>query len=111
MLLVSDTEEGKIRYICPCCTSTVDVDPGCTHTILTRRPQNASDRYARFLTPDLAQDATLPRLPETPCPFCHEVGGIMFVKYSKQVEYLYHCGKCVKFWLNEQAGPSEVAQT
>jgi hypothetical protein len=75
---------------------------------LTRRPQNASDRYARFLTLDLAHDAALPRLPDSPCPFCAEKGGVLFVKYSSDVNYLYHCGKCVKFWLNAQAGPSEI---
>jgi DNA-directed RNA polymerase subunit M/transcription elongation factor TFIIS len=109
MLLVADGGEHGVKYRCPCCTRSVNIEPGRSHTVLTRRPQHANDKYARFLTPDLSRDATLPRLPGTPCPFCREEGGVVFVKYSDAVDHLYHCGKCVKFWLNGQVGPTEVS--
>lgn len=108
MLLVADGSEDTVGYRCPCCTALVPIEPGLSHTVLTRRPQNAADRYARFLTTDLSHDATLPRLPGTPCPYCDKQGCIVFVKYSKAVDHLYHCGECLKFWLNAASGPIEV---
>lgn len=110
MMLVSDSGDGTAKYRCPCCTASVEIEAGKSHTVLTRRPQNADDRYARFMTPDLAHDATLPRLPGTKCPYCQEAGGVLFVRYSKAVDHLYHCGKCLKFWLNAKGGVNEVKE-
>lgn len=111
MLVTDDGEDMSAKYRCPCCTASVPIEAGSSHTVLTRRPQNAADRYARFLTTDLSLDATLPRLPDTPCPYCSKEGGIVFVRYSKAVDHLYHCGVCLKFWLNATSGPAEVGSS
>jgi DNA-directed RNA polymerase subunit M/transcription elongation factor TFIIS len=97
MLLTSDE---RTRYKCPCCTHTEEIDAGSSHVILTRRLQSSSTFHTKYLTKDLVHDKTLPIVRNVLCPFCKTGTDVIYVKYSKDLTYLYMCKTCERFWKN-----------
>ena len=107
LMLVKSSPDGKTaEYRCPSCDNRRAIG---AETLRERKPADDSAEYARFLTPVLSRDPTLPRAPELKCPYCDVAGEVLFVKYNATaMRYLYHCGACKEFWKLSDAGVQQL---
>jgi len=110
MMLVRSSTDGRTgEYRCPNCDNHRPIT-GAT-VLRVRKPADDSAEYARYLTPLLSTDPTLPRAPGLACPFCSVVDEVLFVKYNAAgMRYLYHCGGCKAFWKRARGQDPERLQ-
>jgi DNA-directed RNA polymerase subunit M/transcription elongation factor TFIIS len=109
MMYIRPQPGQNFVYQCPACAYTrPPVVQGIQRVSeLSFFNDSSTDTSAQFMTPNIANDPTLPRVNNIPCPnpsctrAADQANRVIYVKYDdRNMLYVYFCEHCQHFWRN-----------